>query len=79
MDTLGKIALVGGIGLLTGAAIQKAVDNYDESEERRRRERDKLENTIRDQKHKIDMLQLDHDDLRHQIKELESRNRKPET
>ena len=66
MDTLGKIALVAGTGLLVGAAVQKSIDIREQNEEKAFEDRRKMEGIIRDQRQKIDSLQLDHDELRHQ-------------
>ncbi len=63
MDYFGKLALVGGTGLLLGASIQKAADIRERNEERAEEHRAKLERQVCNQKEEIERLKRTQDSL----------------
>lgn len=63
MDRLGKIALVGGTGMLLGAAIQKASDIREERDRREQEKRDRMEAKLRDQAEEIERLKRVQDNM----------------
>lgn len=63
MDNLGRIALIGGTGILLGAAIQRASDIRERNEERAEEHRARLESKVEDQKREIERLKRTQDSL----------------
>ena len=63
MDNLGKIALIGGTGILLGAAIQKAADIREKNDAEFTKNQYDMEKQIREQKVEIDRLKRVQDQL----------------
>ena len=68
MDTIGKVLLVGGTGLLIGAAMQRAADVRERDDADREKQANDLERHVREQKQEIERLKRTQDAL------LEKRN-----
>ena len=63
MDTIGKVLLVGGTGLLIGAAMQRASDVRERDDAEFRRNQSDLERHVREQKQEIERLRRTQDAL----------------